>query len=200
MVETLVGISILAILVALLVPGIRVSIERANLTKCASNLRQWGMGFQAYMNDNDGYLPQQAEVAGQSDTNWQELIAPYLTGDQKNWNYRNVLRAKFRCPGDKTTGIVYGGTLYLRRLNYNKAPAKLTALNQRHSDFVLLSENYTGEFWDLRADSTPPTGGRIDYGRHKVGGKTVANFLFADFHVEALSHQQAIDRPVLTVP
>lgn len=200
LIEMIVVIGVIALLAILSMPAFKNVLAGSNQTKCSSNLRQWGLGFQAYMNDNDGRLPQQAEIAGNADSHWQELIAPYVTGEQKIWNYRNALRTKFRCPGDKTTGIVYGSLHYLSPLRYGKAPAKLTALNHKLSDFLLLGENYTGELWDTRPDAEPPAGGRIDYGRHKIGKNKTANFLFADLHVESLTYQQTLDRPVLVVP
>lgn len=201
LIEILVVMVILAVLAAALVPLITGIKARANQTVCAGNLRQWGIGYQSYMGDNNGFLPQQAEVAGNSDTSWQELIAPYVIGDEvKIWNRRNALRAKFRCPGDKTTGIVYGCSHYFSPIRYNRAPSKLLNLKHKVSDLVLMSENYTGEFWDTRADNLPAAGGRIDYSRHKVGGKNVANILFVDFHIEALSYRQTLDRPLRSIP
>jgi len=200
LVEMAVVAGIICVLAVLSMPAFKNVLASSKLAKCAGNLRSWGMGFQAYMNDNDGFLPQQAEVSGNADTQWQELIAPYVVGNEKIWNSRNAMRTRFRCPGDKTTGIVYGSTHYLSPLRYNKAPAKLLTLNQKLSEYVLLGENYTGEFWDTRPDSDTPAGGRIDYSRHRIGANKVANFLFADFHVEPLTYQQTLDRPVITVP
>jgi len=200
LVEMAVVAGIICVLAVLSMPAFKNVLASSKLAKCAGHLRSWGMGFQTYMNDNDGFLPQQAEVSGNADTHWQELIAPYVVGNEKIWNSRNAMRTRFRCPSDKTTGIVYGSTHYLSPLRYNKAPAKLLTLNQKLSEYVLLGENYTGEFWDTRPDSDTPAGGRIDYNRHRIGANKVANFLFADFHVEPLTYQQTLDRPVITVP
>jgi prepilin-type N-terminal cleavage/methylation domain-containing protein/prepilin-type processing-associated H-X9-DG protein len=200
LVELLVVIGVIAILAVLSMPAFKNVMSGSKLTKCSSNIRQWGMGFQGWMNDHDGMLPQTAEVNGNADTHWQELIAPYVVGDQVMWNKRNVMRSKFRCPGDKVPGIVYCSTHYLSPLRYNKAPLKLINIDKKLSDCLLLTENYTGEIWDTRPDTEKPAGGRIDYMRHRVGGKDVANILFADFHVEPLSYQQTLDRPVICNP
>ncbi len=110
-------------------------------------------------------------------------------------------KAEATLPYAQADGIVYGGNTYLRPTQYSKAPPKIVSINQKLSNFVLLAENYTGEFWT----TAPFTGkggnpARIDYTRHSVGGKGVANILFADFHIEPLSYQQTLDRPVITVP
>lgn len=200
LIEILIVAGIITVLAALSMPAFKNVLSGSKLTKCSSNLRQWGMGFQMYMNDHDGYFPQQAEVAGNADTHWQELIAPYVVGDRKNWSQRNVMRTDFACPGEKVAGgIVYGGNIYLRPTQYNKAPQKLISLNHKFSDFALLADNYTGEFWTTVPKANPTSGG-VSYSRHKVGSKDVANFLFADFHVEPLSYQQTLDRPVICMP
>jgi prepilin-type N-terminal cleavage/methylation domain-containing protein len=197
LVELLVAIGIVLLLASLGFPAAKRVLDNAKFTKCSSNLRQWGMGFQSYLNDHDGYFPQQAEVLGDANTQWQELIAPYLVGFSTATGKRFTMRDRFRCPNDKTTGIVYGGNTYLRPSQYSKAPPKLISLNKKLADFALMAENYTGEYWD-----THPWNGNngLDYTRHTIGGKSLANFLFADMHVEALSYDDTLKRPVITIP
>src|SRR5687767_14562213 len=57
LVELLVVIGIIALLISILLPSLCASKERANRVKCASNLRQIGMGFRLYANDNKGQFP-----------------------------------------------------------------------------------------------------------------------------------------------
>ena len=196
LVELLVVISIIGILAGLGFAVYGKAKQGADMAKCASNLRQWGIGIQSYMNDNDSYLPMSAEKTGDSNTSWQEQIAPYLVGKKGTEVRRFVMRAQFRCPGDKKApdGIVYGTLLYLKPSQYNKAPEKLITLNQNPSNYMLLAENFTGELWDTR-----PWDGKqgVDYDRH---GKGEANFLFADFHLEAMTYQETLKRPVILVP
>jgi len=57
LVELLVVIGIIAILIAILLPVIRGAQEAARLTQCQSNMRQWAMGLQMYVNENNGEIP-----------------------------------------------------------------------------------------------------------------------------------------------
>ena len=57
LIELLVVVAIIAILAALLLPSLQNARELARKTLCASNVRQIGMAFNMYADDNDGYLP-----------------------------------------------------------------------------------------------------------------------------------------------
>src|SRR5688572_8148086 len=57
LVELLVVIGIIAILIAILLPTVRRARQAAVTTACLSNLRQIGMGFHMYVNENNGWLP-----------------------------------------------------------------------------------------------------------------------------------------------
>ncbi len=57
LVELLVVISIIAILIALLLPALNKVRLAAKSTVCLSNLRQCALGFQLYANDNRGSIP-----------------------------------------------------------------------------------------------------------------------------------------------
>jgi prepilin-type processing-associated H-X9-DG protein/prepilin-type N-terminal cleavage/methylation domain-containing protein len=57
LVELLVVIGIIAILVAVLLPALSKARGQAQLIQCASNMRQWGLGFQIYVDSNKGQLP-----------------------------------------------------------------------------------------------------------------------------------------------
>src|SRR2546421_5813111 len=57
LVELLVVIGIIAILVAILLPVLGRAREHAWRAQCASNLRQWGIGYQQYSIANRGAFP-----------------------------------------------------------------------------------------------------------------------------------------------
>ncbi len=57
LIELMVVITIIAVLAGLIIMVVSLVRDRANSVKCMSNLRQMGMGFQAYAADNRGLVP-----------------------------------------------------------------------------------------------------------------------------------------------
>ena len=57
LIELLVVISIIAILLAILMPGLKKAKQVARDTICRSNLKQWGIIWNIYANENEGKLP-----------------------------------------------------------------------------------------------------------------------------------------------
>ncbi|MCH7558600.1 MAG: type II secretion system protein [Planctomycetes bacterium] len=62
LIELLVVIAIIALLMAILMPSLQRVKKMAQATVCRSNVKQWGLIFRLYANDNEGKLPQ--SVAG----------------------------------------------------------------------------------------------------------------------------------------
>ena len=57
LVELMVVVSVIAVLIAILLPGLTAARERANRVKCASNLRQIGLAMKMYADDHRGAYP-----------------------------------------------------------------------------------------------------------------------------------------------
>lgn len=74
--ELLVTITIIALLAALLLPSVRLVRDGARRTVCANNLRQVGLGFGNYQNENEGMVPPPylKDAAGTGNVNFQASI------------------------------------------------------------------------------------------------------------------------------
>lgn len=55
--EMMVTVAIIAVLAGLLFPTMNTVMEKAKIARCASNLRQLGIGANAYASDHNGYYP-----------------------------------------------------------------------------------------------------------------------------------------------
>lgn len=69
LVELMVAIGIMALLIAVLLPALNAARQAARRTQCASNMRQWGIGYQIYADANQGHLP----IIGGDGTNAQPV-------------------------------------------------------------------------------------------------------------------------------
>ncbi len=79
--EVLLVISIVAFMLALLIPGLGSVKERARRLQCKSNLHQWGMALQFYRDDNRDYLPTEGTyLAGGllKRHTWYNALPPYI--------------------------------------------------------------------------------------------------------------------------
>ena len=61
LVELLVVIAIIAILASLLLPALARGKEQARSSDCLGNLRQWGLAFRMYADDNTDFIPRRGQ-------------------------------------------------------------------------------------------------------------------------------------------
>jgi prepilin-type N-terminal cleavage/methylation domain-containing protein len=91
LIELLVVISIIALLMAILIPTLSKAKELANETVCQSRLRQWGTAWSMYTGDNNGFFCMGYMSHGQSghgwEKRWMQTLAPYYTGGIKKDDY-----------------------------------------------------------------------------------------------------------------
>lgn len=83
LIELLVVIAIIAILAALLLPALGKASAQAKRIKCASNLRQIGLGFRMYADDFDGLLPMTGHETRITNKMWIHQLRPYVGNSEK---------------------------------------------------------------------------------------------------------------------
>ena len=106
LVELLVVIAIMAILAALLIPGVQIAVEEGRRTSCRSNLKQAGAAFTVYADDHNGWL---VFKDGRTRPNYQ---AGALVGEYPFWQHVRLLNAQgyiteaklWICPSDRVEG------------------------------------------------------------------------------------------------
>ena len=100
LIELLVVISIIALLIAILLPALSKARASGRLVNCKSNLKQQGIGLHTYTNDYREFLPYAKNFAWQYSSEdpsmpyIQNVMAPYIEGDDPG----NRVSAAYRCP------------------------------------------------------------------------------------------------------
>ena len=81
LVELLVAISIISLLMGIILPALERSKSLAKQAICQSRLKQWGLAFEAYSTDNDGFYPHiDGRDRTEIDPQTPEEIADYFYG------------------------------------------------------------------------------------------------------------------------
>ena len=118
LVELLVVIGIIALLISILLPALRLAKEKANAVKCQANLRQLMQGFLYFTNDNKGSLP--GRDNDQNDAKYEHrdwcvgppIGMPWATAWDKSPETGTIFkymrnRDVYRCPSKLSTGGKY---------------------------------------------------------------------------------------------
>jgi prepilin-type N-terminal cleavage/methylation domain-containing protein/prepilin-type processing-associated H-X9-DG protein len=101
LVELLVVIGIIAVLISILLPSLGRAREEARRVKCLSNLRQLGIAFLMYTNENRGHYPFHADIGGPLYEDW--IYWQQARDTRQSAIYRYLGSADpdvFRCPSD----------------------------------------------------------------------------------------------------
>lgn len=205
LVELLIVASVIAILLAMLLPALGKARATAQRINCASNMKQLGVGFVQYQADYEDFYPLVGSVGnwtqnGVSDNDWFNMgkialdrITPYLIPGGKSCSLpwpNNTLPASpiFVCPANTKTrhpGKNYAANHYvIGRPDVEPTRYRSNLIKQPSRQFLYTEGNTHTFDWNTAhlniTPGTPATArGNFDF-RHDANG---INFLFADGHV-----------------
>lgn len=175
LIELLVVIGIVGVLIATLFPMMKKAMESARQTKCASNLRQIGMGMNAFADDNNQLYPT-AYSDGLNTQTWIWQLKPYMGMSDTSMGNAPLPRAAgvFICPSFKP--------LTSRDVSYalNTYMTIGSGRSWRYKRLVVAQSTILVAEVSANADIASPFSGTIV--RRHPGPS--ANYLFADNHVE----------------
>jgi prepilin-type N-terminal cleavage/methylation domain-containing protein/prepilin-type processing-associated H-X9-DG protein len=211
LVELLVVLGIIAILLAILLPSVSGSRQRAVATKCASNVRQSVQTLHLYANDNNGKFPPYFNINDPSGLSWCDYLRPYTVNlkanDTSNKGRRWDPTSIFNCPAVKvdknfkvnplapygvdyasTIGYTFAVTASRWRYARSKVPAASEVImvgdmNVTDDDRMSTADGYRIET-AANVDSWQLSG---NGGQVAARHEDKANMAFVDAHVEPMS-------------
>ncbi|MFC1582428.1 prepilin-type N-terminal cleavage/methylation domain-containing protein [Planctomycetota bacterium] len=157
LVELLVVIAIIMLLVALLMPIITSVRIRAKTAVCISNLRQIGVGLQAFTGDHKGQLP--GNYFGPIPTWYCEVYENILKTPQTGSIFPYVLEVKvYLCPLDRSGNgrLSYSSPTVLRNKPYGQLekPAEVMYLLHESAEYHMNNGHLEGGFSNTDKPST----------------------------------------------
>ncbi|MBI4028359.1 MAG: prepilin-type N-terminal cleavage/methylation domain-containing protein [Verrucomicrobia bacterium] len=90
LIELLVVIAIISILAALLLPALKAAKDSAKSIKCMHNLKQLGLAFELFLEDNNDAFPSQGSTPDPNPLQWDQQMYSY---------YKNL--SLLACPSDE---------------------------------------------------------------------------------------------------
>ena len=178
LVEAIVVVAIIVILAAILWPMFNGGYNRESnrRSSCGYNLKQIGVSFDQYLQDNDATFP---PVAAPHSDDWSGLLQPYVKG----WTITQCVSDQSKLPNNSTNYLI---TDYF----YNARLEQVKREKIGDMIFTILAGDGTGDSPTSYHLSQLPDSWRTDENspawRHLNG----ANYLFADGHVKALKPAQ----------
>ena len=208
LIELLVVISIIALLIAILLPALGAARRTARDMACRSNLKQWGIALEAYKTENKALLPKPQHEAGNSAKDdpsllmWYNALPEMIGAPQYTDVYDGSATTEYTneniwwCPEARNTfgppGFTGSGNSFDYGFNTvidgtgSYGPNK-PGQRQINSDIIT-------DTTQVVAMTEPATRveyvsiGSIDDDRHE---DKLANMLFIDSHVDIVNGEQA---------
>ena len=216
LIELLVVISIIALLLAVLIPSLRTAMLRAKQVASTSNMRQIGIAMGMYADDNRGYFPLTNHLPDEAKYSWVYTLSCYLGERSKSFEEFGKSRSKIDkiriCPADpkrkeriekKASSYILNQYIALDDKNYlgqlkgvsykNKhrlrSPGRTITVFVCADDFSMVKDHTHSMSWFENTKPLDKIKSDIQIDRYK--NKTL--FLYADTVVESIKAKKIIE-------
>lgn len=173
--ELLVVISIIVILIGLLMPALSAARARASKVSCMANLRQVGIGIQAYVDNNKDHYPRARYMpppflSADSDPPLNSLLDFYLVNSAEGKG-----REVYHCPSDDQVFALSGMSYIYQTAQGGSTLPEFFLVKYFNwpASKIVLSRDFDGGTFDIEG------GQQVTVGPFHV----LRNLLFADGHV-----------------
>ncbi len=189
--ELLVVVAIIGVLAVLGLSVASSAMKKSKATKCLNSLRQVGVAIRAYVNDNDGRMPDTSHARADDGTSlaWVNTLSIYLGSDFIG-----------RCPANEVSraNVTYGWNDLLVETDGTGIPSARCRTPASTLAVAESADSYTSEHFHFAGARHRITFNRfkssVAVERHGQG----ANYLFVDGHIESLSPVEIKQRLDLT--
>jgi prepilin-type N-terminal cleavage/methylation domain-containing protein/prepilin-type processing-associated H-X9-DG protein len=211
LIELLVVIAIIAILAAILFPVFAQVREKARQTSCASNLKQLGLGFAQYIQDNDEKFPSAKDsFNGGWVDGWSDPWGTTSAGAEQTWDVQIQPYVKsegvLACPDDSTAPLKtlpglgsnvrrsYAVATHIVDYSQSGSGVTLAQLGSPSITIVLAERKFCGDVnnpasWGACSDiQYLDVVGFAGVGVWPHNSTHGANFLYADGHVKLVNY------------
>jgi prepilin-type processing-associated H-X9-DG protein len=221
LVEILSVLGVISLLVAMLFPALSSAREHANRTRCLSNLRQLGLAFAMYLNENNGRFPRPAQHLVERPEDWiyYQPGRDAELGVVARYASRPFDQRLYRCPSDDVASHLssastnpLGGPALRYDYSYTVNeyicrlwPKQTLRINQvrNPSEKILIVDESAGTIddgcWAWQPDQGQDR--NVLSNRHdrkaeepKVHDSGRGNVAFADGHAEYIAREQSFER------